>query len=221
MTCYHEPFGEVWYFGHERRVPRPNATPVNDALSFQSVLVGMVAKAETGLVFVKEFPHYIIHMADRKFLDLFTHTFLIRDPAKTIPSMYDKWPDFHIAETGYQEQYILFDRLCECNGKAPPVIDAEEMLDNPRSMAKAYCDAVGIPFIKDALEWGSGERKEVSWYEGGSWHANLKQSTGLARQERTYLPIDANEKLQSTYAACKPHYDVLYEHRLRLDPIPQ
>ena len=219
MTCYHEPFGEVWYYGHERRVPRPNPTPPIDDLSFQGVLDDILEKAADGSVFVKEFSHYIIHMADRAFLDLFTHTFLIRDPAKMIPSMFDKWPDFHIAETGYQEQYVLFDRICERDGKAPPVIDAEELLDNPFGVAKAYCEAIGIPFIESALNWDAGDRKEVSWYEGGSWHENLRESTGLVRQKRTYLPIDANEKLQTTYTACKPHYDVLYKHRLQPDSI--
>lgn len=55
-----------------------------------------------------------------EFLDYFTHSFLIRDPAKTITSMYDKWLDFHQKEVGFPEQRALFDRLCDIAGKAPP-----------------------------------------------------------------------------------------------------
>lgn len=215
LHCFHEPFGEVWYFGTERRVPRPNDTPPPDGLTFQSVLDAILEKAETGPVFIKDFGHYIIHMADCAFLDRFVHTFLIRDPEKVLPSMFDKWPDFHVAETGFQEQYVLFDRIRERTGSVPTVVDAEELLDDPHGLFAAYCDAVGLPFIEDALSWEQGDRKEMSWYEGGSWHKNLETSTGFTRQKRTYLPIDANDKLKSTYAFCKPHYDIMYEHRLR------
>lgn len=217
MQCFHEPFGEVWYHGAERRVPRPNDVPVDPGLSFTGVYENICAAAARGPVFIKEFPHYIIHMADTAFMDAFQHTFLIRDPEKTLPSMYDKWPDFHIAETGFQEQYVLFDRIAQRSGKAPPVIDAEEMLDSPEVMFRAYCKAAGLAFVEDALEWAPGARKGMSWYAGGSWHGNLEASTGFKRQKRDYLPVDANEKLRAAHAACRPYYEKLYPHRIRAD----
>ena len=42
--------------------------------------------------------------ADVPFLDAFNHSFLIRDPAKTLTSMYGQWTDFTLDETGFAEQ---------------------------------------------------------------------------------------------------------------------
>ena len=72
-----------------------------------------------GPVFLKDLPHYINHMWDAGFLSHFNHAFLIRDPAKTITSIYHKWPDFDELEVGFPEQHALFDLLTALNG-APP-----------------------------------------------------------------------------------------------------
>jgi hypothetical protein len=215
MVCHHEPFGEAWYFGEDQRTPRPNGAAPKPGLSYASVWAMLCADAARGPVFIKDFPHYIMHLADNAFLDRFTHTFLIRDPARMLPSMWDKWPDFRIEETGYAEQRALFDRICARDGKAPPVIDSDDLLDDPVGTVRHYCEATGIAFMEGALTWVAGERDAVSWYDKGSWHDNLKSSTGLARQRNAYVSVDHNEHLRRAHAACKPHYDALYEHRLR------
>lgn len=215
FLCHHEPFGEAWYYGEDRRTPRQTDVPVRDGLNYANVWSALKRDAENGAVFMKEFPHYVAHMADAPFLAHFTHTFLIRDPARMLPSMWDKWPDFWVEETGYAEQHDLFEQLCDRDGVAPPVIDSDDLLEDPAGTTRRYCEAVGIPFIDAALSWDEGERREVSWYDKGSWHENLKSSTGLIKQKTQYVAIDHNDKLKQAYAHCRPHYDALHEHRLR------
>ena len=215
FNCVHEPFGEAWYFGTDRRAPRQNVTEPKPGLSFESVWTALREDAARGPVFMKDFPHYVEHIADDAFLDHFRHSFLIRDPARMLPSMYDKWPDFQVGETGYEEQHVLFNRISERNGAPPPVIDSDDLLTDPHGTVRTYCEAVEIPYIDDALSWDSGERKEVSWYDKGSWHDNLKASTGLRPQKTNYVGIDHNEHLKAAYAACLPHFKAMYRHRLR------
>ena len=57
--------------------------------------------------------------ADLPFLDAFNHSFLIRDPAKTLTSLYGQWTDFSLDETGFREQRELFDLITARRG-APP-----------------------------------------------------------------------------------------------------
>ncbi len=216
LSCHHEPFGEAWYFGADNRTYRPNTVGVKPGLSYASVWATLKQDAAENCVFIKDFPHYITHMAEPAFLDHFTHSFLIRDPIKMLPSMYDKWPDFMVKECGYAEQRALFDLLCERDGTPPPVIDASDLLDCPHATVRAYCEAVGIPYIEGALSWDSGERREVSWYDKGSWHENLKSSTGLAPQKTDYVDIAHNDRLMTAYDACRPHYEAMYEHRLKI-----
>ena len=216
MTCFHEPFGEAWYQGENPRWPRVKPdSPRTPGLTFDSVWATLRAAAESRPVFSKDFPHYVAHMWTDDFLAHFNHSFLIRDPAKVTTSMFEHWPDFVLEETGFIEQRKLFDRLSAELGAAPPVIDSDDLLENPHEIVAAYCDAVEIPFIPDALSWDPGSRDEVSWYDGGSWHQNLRDSDGLKPQPRQYVDIsEAPDRVKEIYDIVLPHYEALYEHRL-------
>ena len=88
------------------------------------------------------------------------------------------------------------------------------LLDDPVGILRAYCVAMDLPFTPDSLEWQPSERDEVGWYDDGSWHAHLRQSTGLQRIDTEYAPIDSDPWLAEAYAACVPHYDHIWQHRL-------
>ncbi len=219
LDCLHEPFGEAWYQGEDplwqRWRPGDKTTP---GLTLDSVWADIKARAERGPVFIKDFPHYVSHMWDDEFLSHFTHAFLIRDPALTISSIYDKWPDFDEGEVGFPEQRALFDLLTALNGSAPPVFDSDDILENPRAMVQAFCDAVDIPFIESALSWEPGaDTAQYSWWDGGLFHANLRTSTGLVRQPRKYVELDeAPDRVRQVHRRMKPHYDRLHSRRVTL-----
>lgn len=219
LNCYHEPFGEPWYFGENPKWPRAKSdsrrTP---GLTFQCVWKKLQLANKNGSLFIKDFPHYTKHMWNDDFLDHFNHSFLIRDPAKVITSMYKNWPDFVLDELAFLEQRQLFDRLIDSTGNPPPVIDSDDLLENPAGIVEAYCNAVGIPFLDEALSWKPGDRNEVSWYDGGSWHKNLRDSDGLKPQKRGYINInEAPDRVKEMYDICLPHYQKLYKYRLTLN----
>ena len=216
MMCFHEPFGEPWYQGEAPLWPRLKPdSPRTPGLTFESVWATLRAAAAQGPVFTKDFPHYIEHLWTDDFLSYFNHSFLIRDPAKVVTSVYKHWPDFVLKEIGYVEQRRLFDRLSDQHGAAPPVIDSDDLLENPAGIVAAYCAAVGIPFMPEALSWAPGARDEVSWYDGGSWHENLRNSDGLKPQPRQYIDItEAPDRVKEIYEVVLPHYERLHAHRL-------
>ena len=217
LDCLHEPFGEAWYQGEAPLWPRwKEGDKITPGLTLESTLEDLQRRAEIGPVFIKDFPHYIIQMADEAFLAHFDHAFLIRDPAKTITSMYDKWPDFDEGEVGFAEQRELFDRISRLNGVAPPVIDSDDLLEDPRHMVARWCESVDIPFIESALSWEPGARDEVSWWDGGSFHANLRNSDGLKPQKRRYVELaDTPHRVQDVHSRARPHYDHLYQFRTK------
>ncbi|MEM8645960.1 MAG: sulfotransferase family protein [Pseudomonadota bacterium] len=217
MECFHEPFGEAWYQGENPLWPRFEDGGVRTpGLTLESVWDTLKAAAQKGPVFSKDFPLYIDHMWTDEFLDNFTHSFLIRDPAKTITSMYSKWPDFHEKELGFPEQRELFDLLTEKTGKAPPVLDSDDLMENPNGMVEVWCNAVGLPFLPEALSWEPGARDEVSWWDGGSFHANLRNSDGLKPQKRKYIDItQAPDRVKEIHERTLPHYEHLHSHRLQ------
>ena len=217
LNCLHEPFGEAWYQGEDPLWPRfQEGDKTTAGLTLESVWDDIKAKAEQGPVFIKDFPHYINHMWDAEFLGHFTHAFLIRDPAKTLTSLYARWPDFDELEVGFPEQRALYDLVSALTGSAPPVVDSDDLLENPHGMTAAFCDAVGIPFIESALTWeAGGDPSEHSWWDGGSFHANLAQSTGLSPQKRKYVDLENTpDRVKRVYRRMMPHYQRLYQNRL-------
>ena len=219
MDCLHEPFGEAWYQGEAPLWHRfQEGDKTTAGLTLESVWADIRERAAANPVFLKDFPHYINHMWDAEFLTHFTHAFLIRDPAKTITSLFDKWPDVHEGEVGFPEQRALFDLVWALEGKPPPVIDSDDLLEAPTEMVEAFCAATGIPFIEEALTWeAGGDPSAHSWWDGGSFHANLAKSTGLIPQTRRYVSLDdAPARLRQIYRRMKPHYDRLYQHRITI-----
>lgn len=219
LDCLHEPFGEAWYQGEDPLWPRfRDGEKTTPGLSIESVWQEIQERAATGPVFLKDFPHYINHILTPEFLSHFTHAFLIRDPAKTITSIYDKWPDFDELEVGFPEQRALFDLLTALNGAPPPVVDSDDLLAAPAEMVEAFCRAVDIPFIESALHWeAGGDPSAHSWWDGGSFHAKLAKSTGLVAQPRRYVDIEAApERVRRVHRRMQPHYEHLYQHRIRL-----
>lgn len=216
LECIHEPFGEAWYQGEAPLWPRVKQDSVRTpGLTLESVWQNLRNMAEQGPVFSKDFPHYITTISDDHFLNYFNHSFLIRDPAKTITSMYKHWPDFHEDELGFKEQRELFDRLCDLHGEAPPVIDSDDLLEDPAKMVEAWCNAIGIPFIESALSWEPGARDEVSWWDGGSFHENLRNSDGLKPQARKYVELEKlPDRVKRIHRDVLPHYQHLFAHKL-------
>ncbi len=69
------------------------------------------------------------------------------------------------------------------------------------------------------MTWeAGGDPSAHSWWDGGSFHANLANSTGLTAQERTYINIEeAPERVRQVYRRMQPHYAHLYRYRLQPD----
>ena len=225
MACFHEPFGEAWYQGDDARAPRLTAdSPRKPGLNYDVVLDRMQAAAAKRPVFSKDMPQFTDHLWRDDFLDNFEHSFLIRDPAKVLASLQRSWAKlnddqgFTRNEIGFDEQRALFDLLHGKHGRPPVVIDSDDLLADPPTMVARYCEAIGIPFIVEALSWEPGSRNEVLWYDGDDsiWHESLKNSDGLKAQPRKQVDIaDLPARLQDLYHDFLPHYRHLHAHRLQ------
>ncbi len=214
FVCLHEPFGSAYYRGEDRRTTRLEENQLEPGRTYASTWQEILDARAGGRVFVKDFANYVMHLAGGGFLDHFHHTFLVRDPAKALASMYNQWDEFTMDGAGFEALERMFELLADRYGGIPPVIDSDDLLADPHGVVAAYCDAVGIDFMPDALDWEQGERTEVRWY-GGDWHDTLSTSTGLAPQGTSYrADIDDVPFLQEMYHRCRPHYDALASHRL-------
>lgn len=170
----HEPFSRVIDFGEVEVGDRVARTE-------QDVLAALRAITAEKPVFFKDTTdfHYPELLADESFLAAATHTFIIRDPAEAIASHHALNPELGRDEIGFARLHEIFTAVQDATGTTPVVIDSDDLLDRPTETVRAYCSAVGIPFVPDALSWQPGMRSE--WRATSRWHESTSETSGFTR----------------------------------------
>ena len=178
---------------------------------------GVVARA-TGPVpgampiyFQKHMTHHLLDEMDWCWLGALTNCFLIRDPREVIASYSKTRPNPTIADVGIPQQAKIFDYVTQLTGRTPLVLDAKDVLTNPRGMLSALCDALEVPFSEAMLCWPAGGRPSDGVW-ASHWYETVRQSTGFVpyRSKAHLLPAALNGLAQ----ACEPYYERLQVHRL-------
>ena len=67
FRCLHEPFGVPYYRGADRRTTRFDENPQDMSITYASTWQDVQREHRKGRVFIKDFPNYIMHMADSEF----------------------------------------------------------------------------------------------------------------------------------------------------------
>jgi hypothetical protein len=176
-------------------------------------LTGPVPEGKS-LWYQKHMAHHLLPNIDRDgdgWLGRLENCFLIREPREMLASLAKVTPNPTIEDTGLPQQIELFDQIRARHGRVPPVIDARDVLINPRRSLNVLCDRVGIEFQESMLAWAPGRRAtDGIWAE--HWYAAVERSTGFA----PYRPKgdDLPERLEPLAQECLELYCVLAEHRL-------
>jgi len=142
----------------------------------------------------------------------FTHAFLIREPERMIASYLRKRESAAFEGFGLDRQADFFDREADRLGYAPPVIDANDVLEDPGGVLSKLCAALGIPWDPAMLSWQPGCRAtDGPW--APHWYGAVEKSTGFGPPETdaVRLPDDARRLADR----CRPYYERLARHRLR------
>ncbi|HEU4665417.1 MAG TPA: hypothetical protein VFS55_15410 [Dokdonella sp.] len=148
-----------------------------------------------------------------QWLDALTHCFLIRSPDAVVASFTQNRPDAAAWELGFEQQARLFEHVCDRFGTAPPVIDASDVLADPRGVLSAVCARLGVAFSDRMLRWPPGPRTSDGVW-APYWYRSVEQSTGFAPRDAAGRPrlTDFQQRLAD---ACRPHYERLAQSRLR------
>ncbi|MCJ1472796.1 hypothetical protein MMC13_001445 [Lambiella insularis] len=250
VVCYHEPFGDSFYYGPERISPTYMHNEVATKKSgfekstYDVVLCNILSHAENSnrRVFVKDIAYHIVSpihtnasvapslqrygttpvntkltnpaVLPPSILCRFQFTFLVRNPSTAIPSLYrctvpplsekTGMHKFLTSEIGYREMRLLVDYLYADNTHSRDeicLIDADDLLEDPAGIVRAYCQRVDLPFNESMLKWGSEEDqaravKAFAKYYG--YHEDAIESTGINPQPnpKRYYRSTAEEDVE-------------------------
>ena len=140
------------------------------------------------LHFQKHMTHHVLDEMDRDWLAQVNSFFLIRDPREVIASYARVRERVTVEDVGIPQQARLFDHVTTLRGTTAPVVDARDVLSDPRGMLRALCGALGLPFSEAMLRWPKGPRdSDGVWAR--YWYASVEQSTGFAPYQARQISL--------------------------------
>jgi len=159
----------------------------------------------------KQMAHHLLPHIELDWLNDLTNCFLIREPREMITSLVEFIPRPTTTDTGLPQQVRIFAGIRQTTGQVPPVLDARDVLENPRGLLTSLCDAVGVPFLDAMLQWPP-ELRETDGVWAKHWYAKVAKTTTFApyRAKPDQVPDD----LLDVLAECEDLYQTLYQHRL-------
>lgn len=165
------------------------------------------------IFYQKHMTHHLLPGIDRGWLAGLANCFLIRDPGRVLAS-YARARDraeVTLEDLGLAQQVEIFDRVRDDGGVVPPVLDAADLLADPRRMLRLLCAALGVAFSERMISWPPG-RRDSDGIWGEHWYQGVWESTGFEPQRRPAGPLPGD--LEPLRRACMPYYRHLHRHRL-------
>ena len=164
------------------------------------------------IFFQKQMTHHLLPEIEREWIVDLTNCFLIRDPREVILSYIKKNPEPTLGDLGFVQQCELFNFVREGTKAASPVVDAKDVLENPKRTLRLLCDSIGVEFDKAMLSWSPGLR-ETDGIWANYWYDEVARSTSF----QPYKPREGKipGRLSEIYGQCQECYEQLYAHRLR------
>lgn len=155
-------------------------------------------------------------LADDRFLSEVRHAFLIRAPEEVAASFFAvRGPDMRCEEIGIEALHELHGAVRDAGGHPPVVVDSDDLVGDAAGTVAAFCAAIGLPYLPEALSWDAEDRSE--WRRTAEWHADVSASTGFRQDASRYdVSVETSDELAAWASHHRPFYDALRAERLRI-----
>jgi hypothetical protein len=196
--------------------PHPGAGEIIAAgeTDWRKVVSALTNDTPRGAVvyYQKHMTHHLLPEMSRDWMASLTNCFLIRHPREVLASYSKVIETPTLADTGFPQQAEIYDFVRATTGQTPPVLDAADILKNPRRLLGMICDALGIDFQDAMLSWPPGLRAtDGIWAK--HWYSEVEKSTGF--RPYTERRIELPERLENLAAECARFYERLHDARLK------
>lgn len=203
-TVVDEPFYAVYFLKTGIVHPGKDEVLNNQPHKEEEVLSQLFAPHSLPVHFIKNMAHHLEVLQHFPY-EKCENIFLIRNPKQIIASYAQVIDQPVMRDIGIEYQYTLFEKLA-ASGKVPVVLDTNLLLENPESVLRKTCDAIGLPFEESMLTWPAGPKP----YDGvwaPYWYANVHKSTGFEKQPTSDRPLPQN--LNSLFEEARIFYEKL------------
>jgi hypothetical protein len=196
-------------------LPHPGADEIirhheSDWRKVVAWLTGDIPEGKT-IFYQKHMSHHLLPQIDRAWLDQVDNVFLIREPREVVTSLAKVLPNPRLEDSGYPQQWEIFCQVRQRTGRTPAVIDARDVLEDPRRLLTRLCQSLEVPFDEAMLSWPSGPRATDGIWAPHWYDAVVKTTTfGPYRPKNETVP----DNMHGLLTQADDIYRRLYEHRL-------
>ncbi len=160
----------------------------------------------------KHMTHHMVDGVPRDWMAACRNVFLIRHPARVIPSYARKMQQVSLEAIGFPQQLSMFQQASAIEAQTPLVVDSTDILRDPPAMMAALCAALGLDWNEDMLSWPPGARPEDGVW-APHWYDAVWRSTGFGPPPGERQDVAA--ELRGIYDDALEIYETLAAHRLR------
>lgn len=215
-TCIDEPFYAAYLKQTGLQHPMLEEIFAAQSSDPNKVISDLIAAPppEISIVYQKQMTHHMLPGFDRSWMRHCRNVFLIRHPARVIASYARKMQHVTLEAIGFPQQLSLFQTAREIEGRAPLVVDSDDILRAPEPLLRALCSALKQPWTEHMLSWTPDPKPEDGAW-AAHWYDAVWRSTGFGPPPGA-LPEVAAE-LTDLFEAALQVYDQLAAHRLIAD----
>lgn len=185
------------------------ASQKQDTYQVAADLLGPVPSGKP-VWYQKHMAHHMIDGFPLGWMDHVTNVFLLRSPERVLASYAQKREDVALRDIGFAEQAALFDRVADRTGRAPVVVDSEDVRRDPRGTLSALCAAIDLPFTEAMLSWPKGQHPDDGVW-ASHWYGAIFNSTGFAPPDDQ--PITLPDHLLAIADQARPFYEKMAAHK--------
>jgi hypothetical protein len=203
------------HYLQQTRLPHPGAEEViaHHETGWRRVVEWLTGPIPHGkaIFYQKQMSHHLLSHIDRGWLLQLTNCFLIREPREMLTSLIRITPHPTLPDTGLPQQLEIFNLVRKQTGMVPPVLDAQDVLSDPRGLLSQLCERVSVRFDDRMLQWPPGPR-DTDGIWAKHWYTEVESSTSFRPYRPKSDPLPA--EFGDLYQDCRAIYDELYSHRL-------
>ncbi len=175
-------------------------------------IVDNITSNKNKIVFIKHMTQHINLNSDLSWINKGKNIFLLRDPIKVIKSYIKNNNIINSSDIGFPEQLKIFKYVKKNNKTNFIVINADNILKNPKIILSEICKKLQIKFDKRMLSWKRGERpSDGIWSK--IWYKNVIKSEKFQLQKikKIKIPIKYNK----IYEECLEIYKELNHYSIK------